>query len=97
MEIELLQWLEEWYRAQCDGSWEHLFGVSVETLDNPGWHVEIDIEDTNLMNKDFNEIWYDKGAEDWLICRINQGKFEGSGDPKKLLSILQIFKDWVEA
>jgi hypothetical protein len=32
-----LTWLQAWYAEQCDGDWEHQFGVSVETLDNPGW------------------------------------------------------------
>jgi hypothetical protein len=29
--------LQQWYLAQCDGDWEHEWGVQIGTLDNPGW------------------------------------------------------------
>jgi hypothetical protein len=29
--------LQVWYGAQCNGSWEHTYGIKIETLDNPGW------------------------------------------------------------
>jgi hypothetical protein len=28
--------LEAWYASRCDGEWEHGYGISIETLDNPG-------------------------------------------------------------
>ncbi|MFE2849501.1 Imm53 family immunity protein, partial [Streptomyces scopuliridis] len=33
----LLDWLQNWYTQQCDGDWEHEWGVKIATLDNPGW------------------------------------------------------------
>jgi hypothetical protein len=44
-----LSWLQRWYSAHCDGEWEHGFGVTIETLDNPGWSVKIDVEGTELV------------------------------------------------
>jgi hypothetical protein len=38
-----LAWLEQWYQEQCDGDWEHHCGVTIETLDNPGWLVQADL------------------------------------------------------
>jgi hypothetical protein len=40
--------LQAWYRAQCDGDWEHQHGVHIGTLDNPGWDVRIDLAGTYL-------------------------------------------------
>jgi Immunity protein 53 len=34
--------LQVWYLAQCDGDWEHRHGVTIGTLDNPGWSLRID-------------------------------------------------------
>lgn len=48
MEDNLLEWLQDWYLQQCDGEWEHFYGVKIETLDNPGWYIEIDLNDTTL-------------------------------------------------
>jgi len=43
-----LTWLQAWYPVQCDGDWEHEFGVRVETLDNPGWSLRIDLDGTAM-------------------------------------------------
>ena len=36
-----LRKLQSWYQAQCDEDWEHGEGITIETLDNPGWSLEI--------------------------------------------------------
>ena len=38
--------LENWYFSNCNEDWEHQFGVKIDTLVNPGWRVEIDLEGT---------------------------------------------------
>jgi hypothetical protein len=42
MSEDNLTWLMRWYLAECNGDWEHSYGVRVETLDNPGWSLKID-------------------------------------------------------
>ena len=32
-----LKTIENWFQSCCDGRWEHNFGFSLETTDNPGW------------------------------------------------------------
>ena len=92
----MINWLENWYSSQCDGSWEHFYGIKIETLDNPGWAVEIDLCETELINKPFVEIDRDISDNDWLSCRLQNNKFEGFGDASKLYEILEIFRKWVE-
>ena len=46
--MDILCWLQNWYHSNCDGGWEHLYGVKIDTLDNPGWSVAIDLEDTEI-------------------------------------------------
>src|SRR5713226_7835308 len=38
--------LEKWYRQQCNGDWEHSWGIKIDTLDNPGWTIEINLNET---------------------------------------------------
>lgn len=45
-----ITWLEAWYQQNCDGYWEHSYGIEIETLDNPGWHVKIDLRETDYVN-----------------------------------------------
>src|ERR1700682_6352449 len=40
--------LQDWYTAHRDGDWEHQYGVTIESLDNPGWWVRIDLQQTEL-------------------------------------------------
>ena len=87
----------KWYKGNCDGYWEHLYGVKIDTLDNPGWSIDIDLLDTPLENKPFAKIQYDNGDEDWLICLKKDSIFKGGGDPNKLEKILSIFKEWSES
>ena len=46
----MLERLQRWYLYRCDGDWEHSFGITIETLDNPGWMVTIDLQDTEWQD-----------------------------------------------
>ncbi len=35
-------------------------------------------------------------VEDWIICRIEDGKFEGWGGVGNISEGLKIFRDWAE-
>lgn len=84
--IELIQ---EWYKNQCNGDWEHEYGVKIETMDNPGWIVSIDLVDTFLQG--FEYQYSKKGEEDWIEL-VSDGKvFRGAGDFLKLDEILDKF------
>jgi hypothetical protein len=45
--------LQRWYADQCNGDWEHKDGVEINTPDNPGWRVVIDLRDTALESTPF--------------------------------------------
>lgn len=51
-----LAWLLEWFAAQCDGDWEHEYGIRIGTLDNPGWRIRISLIGTELENKEFKKF-----------------------------------------
>ena len=65
--MEILQWLSGWYASQCDGGWEHIYGITIDTLDNPGWTVSIDIYETEMYDREFEEIHNYKSDDDWKI------------------------------
>lgn len=94
--MDIFEWLQNWYKKQCDGDWEHLYGIKIENIDNPGWSVSVDLIDTALTNRAFEKIQYDHGDDNWLICQVKDNKFEGVGDSDKLVEILSIFKQWVD-
>jgi hypothetical protein len=87
-----LEYLESWYHDQCDGDWEHQFGIHISTLDNPGWSVRIDLTGTDLEGKSFPTCTRDNGDTDWVRCWIQEDQFHATGDPSKLNSILRVFQ-----
>lgn len=86
--------MQDWYRSHCNGIWEHQWGVRIDTLDNPGWKVTIDLSGTGLADLDFPELRIDLAPNDWIICRKVDEQFRGSGDPTKLDAILQHFVEF---
>ena len=98
-----LDWLMGWYLAQCDENWEHRFGLSIATLDNPGWSLAVDLEGTGMEGRPFAPIsdnvdpaGYPAGAA-WLVCRLAEGQFKAFGGPLDLGRMIRAFRDWVEA
>ncbi|MGD8289878.1 MAG: Imm53 family immunity protein, partial [Gemmatimonadota bacterium] len=66
----MLQQLQQWYISQCDGEWEEDFGIRIETLDNPGWAVEIDLEDTSLAGVSYPPVKDLDPDDDWIDCEV---------------------------
>lgn len=100
-----LRWLQQWYSAHCDGEWEHGFGVAIDTLDNPGWSVKIDLEGTELALTPFEPVKTAVSDTQWLHCRVTERKegaitrscqFEGFGGALNLEDIIKIFRTWAE-
>jgi len=95
-----LEQLENWYFSQCNGNWEHQYGITIGTLDNPGWRIEIDLSGTELETKSFNV--YEKGTSarsivddpDWFLCKVEDQKFIGACGPFHLMTVLNIFLNW---
>ena len=92
-----MEWLSSWYADQCDGDWEHDNQLKIETLDNPGWDIEISLKDTGLDIKDFDSGLIEKSELDWHRYFIKNGRYVGYGDPSKLGVLLRCFREIVEA
>lgn len=90
------EWLTKWYHSQCDGDWEHGNGVSIKTLDNPGWAISINLEGTELEDRAFQEFKIETSEVDWITSRIRNNRFEGFCGPLKLLETVRIFRVWAE-
>lgn len=88
---QTLEELQHWYQSQCDGEWEHEYGILVDTLDNPGWSVSIDV--SKLVNEEFERIIVsdERSEGDWIFCKVKDRKFTAASDPTKLEKILEVF------
>jgi hypothetical protein len=99
-----IAWLMHWYLAQCDEEWEHQYGVSIDTLDNPGWSLTIDLDRTSLEGKAFKPIFENviesqaseglDGDIRWMTAEVEGTKFKAYGGPRDLLRLIEAFRLW---
>ena len=88
--------LQRWYAAQCDSHWEHAYGIKIDTLDNPGWSITIDLEGTSLEGLIFDKMSIERSETDWLVCRVEKEQFLADGGAQNLDEMLTLFLDWAE-
>ena len=77
MDEDLLQCLITWFQSQCNEQWGSRESVSIGTLDNPGWALDVRLDETNLRNQPFSEIELERSEYDWISCYIKNGVFTG--------------------
>lgn len=90
--------LQQWYSAQCDGEWEHDHGIEIETLDNPGWSVSVDLTGTSANLAPGRSAEVERDDDDWFhaVVRTVEGRvvFTAAGGPHNLEEILELFLSW---
>ena len=92
--VAAIKHVQTWFSSQCDGEWEHSFGIQIETLDNPRWLVTIDLQGSGLPTEDASIVSDMEDERAWLDCQISEGTFRGAGGPHMLAAILETFWRW---
>jgi Immunity protein 53 len=93
-----LDWLMGWYKKQCNGDWEHTYGVQICTMDNPGWSLKIDLANTPLSGRELSRfrVACNYGHEtEWWTCWTENNQFRGAGGPAQLGAMISKFRSWV--
>jgi hypothetical protein len=86
--------LQAWYVAQIDGDWEHQYGVTIETLDNPGWSLKVDLHNTTLLHLPFEQIERTGEAGRWLTAWREPSVFRAACGPLDLERAIEAFLSW---
>lgn len=90
-----LEWLCDWFISHCDGDWEHEFGITIGTLDNPGWSFRVDLTGTGLSARSFvpREVEEEDGG--WLrLWKDDTNVFHAAGSPTMLAAMIKAFREW---
>ncbi len=94
---DLLGWLMGWYARHCDGEWEHGYGVRIDSIDNPGWCLRIDVAGTELEGRAFDPLSHgDEFDGPWWDCRVEGAEFVGYGGATELTELIRVFRRWAE-
>jgi hypothetical protein len=90
-----LAWLMTWYRSHCNGDWEHQNGVTIGTLDNPGWLMDVDLRDTEHEGRTLQRKLIERSDNDWVSIEVVNNKFHADGGPENLSEMISLFADFV--
>lgn len=96
MDANDFDWLQKWYQNYCNGDWEHGSGIHLGTIDNPGWSLRINLEDTELEVRNFQQVDINRSESDWIFCEVKDIKFESRCGVGNLSEVLRIFRKWAE-
>jgi hypothetical protein len=87
---------QSWYAANCDGEWEHQRGVKIDTLDNPGWDLEVDLVGTPLEGRTLVKHLDERSEEDWVSYNVEKSIFGAAGGAENLAEMVDFFLAWAE-
>ena len=86
--------LVSWYVEHCDGEWEHSYGVTLDTLDNPGWSLKVDLKETRLEGVAMERTVSERTEDDWIQAWSDGVAFYAAGGPTNLHEIVAAFADF---
>ena len=96
-QTDVLEWLVDWYASQADGDWEHVYGIRIDTLDNPGWSLDIDLSGTAWEGMHQPKQMDARTEHDWCFTEVSENVFRMRCGPRNLREGLQRFRCWIEA
>ena len=96
MVMDAFDWLQQWYREQCDGDWEHAYRVRISTLDNPGWSLDVNLAETDWDNLTLPIQSIRRSEDDWLDYWVKDQRFGGACGPVNLMELIEAFRRIVE-
>ncbi len=83
--------LQKWYARHCDEDWEHSYGIKLDTLDNPGWILTVDLADTEFSDFSLPMSRIDRSQEDWIQSEISGRRYIACGGVFNLEEIIMQF------
>ncbi|WP_308403849.1 Imm53 family immunity protein [Streptomyces sudanensis] len=90
------RYIQSWYASNCDGEWEHEFGIRMVTTDNPGWHIRIDVAETDLEGVVLPRERRDLPGGGWMIAWSDGEVFQAACDPGSLGHVDALFEKAAE-
>ena len=89
--------LEEWYERQCNDEWEHSYGIKIDTLDNPGWSIKIDLKGTKRQGAELKRMSIERTEQNWIFYWTEENQFQICCGPKNFTEAADLFVEWFDS
>jgi hypothetical protein len=73
-----------------------MLALELKPFDNPGWWLNIDLKDTNLLDRSFNSLEDHRSEHDWVVACKQDSMFESYCGPLNLDEMIGVFIAWSE-
>ncbi len=70
--------------------------VHIDTLDNPGWSIKVELDGSDLAGRLLPMVEFNRTETDWCHCFTRDGKFMAFGGPGNLSEIIGRFIAWTQ-
>lgn len=91
-----LEALMSWYAGNCDGDWEHSYGVKIEAPERGGWELEADLLDTAHATDALPRTESRCSDTDWTAVEIRDGVYRAAGGDCTLLELVSGLTAFIE-
>jgi hypothetical protein len=91
--------LNDWFESQWIAVVGEEVGITIDTLDNPGWRLRIELQwlaDKALVSRHFEKVLIERSKTDWLAANKNGTLFEAFGGIRNLDEMIGLFLDWAK-
>jgi len=92
----MLDALQAWFVAHCDGNWEQEYGVTIGTIEDPGWELRVDVVGTRLAGSDLARQRLARAPDDWIETWCDGYTFYAAGGPNSLDELVASFVSFAE-
>ena len=90
MSASAFQLISDWFLSQCDGDWEHEFGIEIYTVSNPGWYIKIPLEETELEIIIIDIVHNIESEDDWYFIKTEENTIHAACSFNNIEKILNI-------
>ncbi len=89
-------WLMYWFWSQCNGDWEHEYGIVLDTTSEGKWKLDISISNSILDGVEFISNDFIANAGNEVECKFDNQSLVVYADTQNIIRVLQSFRAWAE-
>ncbi len=83
--------IQQWYKSNCDGDWEHTYGIDIMFVDSKSWKISIDLAQTVYEDLSLPTRIENRSTYDWFEYQVSNATFTANCGCLSLAETLNAF------